>query len=403
MKKRTLSVLVVLSMVISMLGTALPAQAYAPPTPTAWTFMVYMAADNNLNDAAIVDLNEMEMAPSSDQVNVIALMDLYGPANTTAYRITHDTNPDAIASTVFTPPGGWSWATEANVGDPATLTEFVTKTAMAYPAQHYAVVLWNHGSGIRALTMSEPEYKYIALDETSSNSYIDIPELAGALDLVNTQIGGPLGVVAFDACLMQMAEIAHQLIGNTQMLVGSEEVVPGDGFPYDAILGDLALNPMMSCRQLSEAIVGRYAEEYAANEVYGNFTMSALDLLGMFSPGMGPISADISALGDAMATSGEWDSIFAARLTAESFNDADYIDLKDFAQRVNTMVTNPAVKAAAATLINDLGLTVFAKANGPKHPDAGGLSIYMPIAGEIDSVYSQVQFVTDTTWDEFLT
>jgi hypothetical protein len=40
-----------------------------------WTIMVYMDADNNLEDAGISDFNEMEVAGSTSDVAILVLMD----------------------------------------------------------------------------------------------------------------------------------------------------------------------------------------------------------------------------------------------------------------------------------------------------------------------------------------
>jgi len=40
-----------------------------------WTIMVYMDADNNLEDAGISDFNEMEVAGSTQDVAILVLMD----------------------------------------------------------------------------------------------------------------------------------------------------------------------------------------------------------------------------------------------------------------------------------------------------------------------------------------
>jgi hypothetical protein len=40
-----------------------------------WTFMVYMDADNNLDPAGLDDINEMEIVGSTDNVNIVVLLD----------------------------------------------------------------------------------------------------------------------------------------------------------------------------------------------------------------------------------------------------------------------------------------------------------------------------------------
>lgn len=71
-----------------------------------WNFLIYMDGDNNLEKFAIQDFNEMEMAGSSDEVNVLVLFDR-APGwdcsngdwtNTHLYRVLKDTDPHLINS-----------------------------------------------------------------------------------------------------------------------------------------------------------------------------------------------------------------------------------------------------------------------------------------------------------------
>ncbi len=101
---------------IALLVCGLPATARG----ATWTVMVYLDADNNLEPAGINDVNEMEWAPSSPDINVVVQLDRlpgYDDSNgdwteTRRYLITHDTNPTVIASTQVGPPLG-----ELNMGD----------------------------------------------------------------------------------------------------------------------------------------------------------------------------------------------------------------------------------------------------------------------------------------------
>ena len=43
----------------------------------AWTFMVFINGDNNLEGAGIEDINEMEMAGSSEDVNILVQFDFF--------------------------------------------------------------------------------------------------------------------------------------------------------------------------------------------------------------------------------------------------------------------------------------------------------------------------------------
>ena len=43
-----------------------------------WTFMLFMAADNNLEAATSIDINELEKYGSTDEVNFVAQIDRNG-------------------------------------------------------------------------------------------------------------------------------------------------------------------------------------------------------------------------------------------------------------------------------------------------------------------------------------
>ena len=41
-------------------------------TEKEWTVMVYLAGDNNLDSAGVIDLKEMKKVGSTEQINVVA-------------------------------------------------------------------------------------------------------------------------------------------------------------------------------------------------------------------------------------------------------------------------------------------------------------------------------------------
>src|SRR5215813_10933855 len=104
----------------------------------SWTFMVYMAGDNNLDPNALQDLREMKRVGSTAAVNVVAQLDrASGHASQRYYlRKGGKVSADAVAS-----------LGKVNTGDPKKLVDFITWGVKGYPADHYALILWNHGQG----------------------------------------------------------------------------------------------------------------------------------------------------------------------------------------------------------------------------------------------------------------
>ena len=105
---------------------------------TKWTFMVYMAGDNNLEAFGVMDLYEMKSAGSSDEVAVIAQIDKMSDQITRRYYLTsgQDLDADCVAE-----------LPEINTGDPQALEDFINWACSTYQADRYALVLWNHGTG----------------------------------------------------------------------------------------------------------------------------------------------------------------------------------------------------------------------------------------------------------------
>ena len=104
-----------------------------------WTMMVYLAGDNNLDGAGVVDLKEMKRVGSTDRINIVAQFDRAGSkGETSRFYLQKGT---ALAKDVKQKLG------ETNMGDPKVLEDFVTWSVKNYPADHYLLVLWNHGAG----------------------------------------------------------------------------------------------------------------------------------------------------------------------------------------------------------------------------------------------------------------
>jgi len=215
-----------------------------PQTQKDWTVMVYINSDNNLESAGIVDINEMEQVGSSDDVNIVVQIDRtagYDTSNqdwegTRRYYVEQDTDTNTIGSQLVEDIG------EVDMGSPQTLTDFATWAITNYPADHYMLVVWDHGGGwreraLRGLT------KNISWDDTSGGTSISIPELAEVMETLETYLGGNLDILGMDACLMGMAEVAYQIRNSVDYMVASEELEPGNGWPYDDFLARLVNAP----------------------------------------------------------------------------------------------------------------------------------------------------------------
>ncbi len=383
-----------------------PTSPWVQPTPTPtqvvsipkWTVMVYIDGDNNLEPNAIEDLNEMEMVGSTSSVNVVVQIDRIPGYDTSngdwtgarRYYVTKDYDPYTINSTLIQDLG------EVNMGSPQTLIDFVNWATTNYPANHYALIIWNHGGGFRKNTRY-PLTKDIAIDDTS-NDAISMPQLSYALSRISTLLGKRIDLFGMDACLMSMIEVAYEIKDYANVMVSSEENEPLDGWPYSRILTPLISNPSMSASALGSQIVNNFVAFYQGTE---NVTLSAIDLSKIGSLASLVSQFASAVINDNLTNTSQY--IYDANST-EYYGDQDFIDLYDFASIIvyDPYIYSASAKNLAGSIMSGIQNAVIAKGATFDITYNNGISIYFPYTPPIDARYPLTRFAQNTYWDEML-
>ena len=375
-----------------------------------WTVMVYMCADNNLEAAGIADINEMELVGSTEDVSILVQVDRRGKPDGSdddwegarRYYIRHDEDSSGIGSDVAYWFGAPGTDNEIDMGDPAELRDFVTWCVANYPAQHYVLVLWNHGDGWtiwRSPTVVVP--RAICFDDQSGHA-LDVDRIRTALE------GLPrLDIIGFDACLMQMAEVAYEVRGIADIAVGSQENEPEDGWDYEKALTGLCASPNTTAPwDLARAIVDSYTWYYSVDWVTQSaFRLEQSDDVAMAAKNLkDELIYRIEQ--DAYGTDADRirKAVKSARGSSREYY-VDYYDLEDFAANLVVVAgasasgisgdAKAAICARAQAVVDRLSDSwVYARGNG------NGLSIYLP--DKITPVYGYdyLQFEQDTHWSE---
>jgi len=388
-----------------------------------WAFMVYMAGDNNLDGAALRDIAEMARAGSTKDVNVLVQLDRLEDNLTRRFRITQGGGfkKDYIES-----------FGDTNTGDPQILYEFVKWAVDNYPADRYALILWNHGSGwwedakSRAsgpaekkprrrlfrqpvrypvpqehLNIPAPqEHRSICYDDTSGGDALDNRELRVVLAGICALLGRKIDLLGMDACLMNMVEVAYQLRESVNVIVGSEIEEPFDGWPYAEILTRLIARPRQDAAALARWIVKSYLLSYKGKDE--TVTQSALDVSRI-----GEMTAKVDALSASLLAALETDSklIEAAWRRSPRFYDDNYIDLACFTKNLRKKA-DADLQAKVVDLIAALkagkGRAILCQGKiGRQVRGTCGLSIYFPGDG-INTAYRNLDFSGDCKWIAFL-
>jgi len=246
-------------------------------------FMVYIAGDNNLDDAATNDILEIKSVKyTGEDLNILIQRD-YREESKNSKRfvikngsVTHELELG-----------------ETDTGESQTLTEFLNWGLKSYKAQRNILVIWNHGGGtldesipledgtvlsprrgnlfsktthlkrleVLKITEDEDRRKAIANDDAAGN-YLDNIEIKDVFENIDNSIAKKFDIIGFDACLMSMIEVQYQLKSYTKIIVGSEELEPNNGWDYARIVSYLVKNPNATNEEVVNEIITSYFDFY---------------------------------------------------------------------------------------------------------------------------------------------
>lgn len=361
------------------------------PTAKEWAILVYLNADNNLESYGYQDIAEMQVAGSTADVDIVVLLDTYAADGGDARKL-------------YVNQGGTSEIEnlgEVDMGDWQTLADFGTWAVQAYPARHYALVLWDHGDGWKSSSQSDRQlFKAFSTDDHGSSDGISISngDYAKALGAITAALGDKLDIIGFDACLMGMWEVAEATGPYAHTFVASEETIPLEGWSYDDFLVPLVGDPQMTAHQLGTLIVDTYYAETPENS-----TLSVVDLDTL--PDLRTALSDLA--GALLGNPTLYAAVETARQSAQMFYFFDdYRDLWDVADRIAALGGAPtSVTTAANAVVTQLGITIVHSQAHGSHPDAHGLSVYFPAhqsSMDPDYVGPGAVWSQGSTWDEFL-
>ncbi|WP_026658602.1 clostripain-related cysteine peptidase [Butyrivibrio sp. AC2005] len=157
----------------------------------------------------------------------------------------------------------------ADMGAAETLSAFVNFCSSYYPAEHNALIFWDHGGG--------PLWGFGA-DELFNLDGLLLPEMQNAMRKTMYYGDKKLDFVGFDACLMACIESMNVWKEFAQYYIASEELEPGDGWDY-SFLGNIS--DAYSVKDVANLIIDYFAEYYKrAVSDFNNpdITLSCVDL-----------------------------------------------------------------------------------------------------------------------------
>lgn len=330
-----------------------------------WTVLVFLNGHNNLDEFGAFNINQMEKIGSTDRVNVVVQWASAAADKTKRLLVTKDTDAENVTSAAV------EELPRVDMGDYKQLTEFIKWGVEKYPANHYFVDVWNHGSGWHRFDETKPVFRDISFDEFSGN-HITTVQLGTAMKDAAKAINRKIDIYGSDACLMQMMEVNAELAGAVDVAIGSEEVEPGEGWPYDTFLTNVDALTDMSATNVSKALISAFYDFYHAKSA--DVQLSAVDLNKQDAV-MNALTSVVSGLAGLTAT--ELKAVATSADSVQTFYYSDYADLPhlvDVFQKVAPAKMSVAL-GTLKTALNDY--VIHSQFNGAL-TNARGVSIWLP-------------------------
>lgn len=354
-----------------------PTALYDSSRP-AWTILYYAGADNGRGSFIWDDLNEMESAGLTDQVRVVAQVDWSegdptGFVDTSRYLIRPDNDPERLASEVVESLG------ETNMGDPATLANFLVWGMTTYPANRYALILSDFGGG----------WQGCCYDETTGtdiiNDRLSLSDIDQALAAAYNEMGGvSFEVIAFAAGLMGQLDVLQTIQPYGAYAVVSAGLMPGSSWDFQPVIAQLNANPLADGQQLSGDLVAAYVNyqrQIAGDE---NVGMAAVNLARVPA-----LTAATEALADTLLTDPALYGAIAAdarrgaqRYGNAALTDAEWIasvDLQHAAALIAENAPPGELQGAALAVSQAVSDSLVAYDHGQAIPYGRGIAIYWPV------------------------
>ena len=284
-----------------------------------YTLMLYMCASDLESECgfATEDLNEIMYGYTAGNLNVI--VQTGGTAewqNTVVaddrcqrYRVTED-GLELVDDSLGM----------QNMADSATLTDFIRYCSSNYAADHYGLVLWDHGGGVVG------GYGY---DENFGGDSMSLTEMSRALGDASVH----LDMLGFDACLMANFETCLMAAPYADYLIASEEPEPGCGWYYTDWIGKLSENCGIPPKRYGRQIIDDYITESGWDSPSMYSTLGMFDLQQVTQkllPALSQFSDDAVQ----QLSAGEYRRISQSRSNTRAVyqSELDHIDLLDYAQ-----------------------------------------------------------------------
>lgn len=375
-----------------------------------WTWMLYLLEDGTgLNGSK--DINEWEVNGSvRGRANYLVLYDAQVDSMDGVYYVTKD--PAGFNFNIQSPKVTKIFGTDPDMSNNETLEQFLMWVKDNYPAQHYGLTMWDHGSGI----FKSEENPGITKDFVGG---MKLWEMSDAVQSFKNETGQNIDVIGFDVCLLGQFETAYQFRNLADYVIASELTEPGDGWDYIAGFDTLTTNPDVDPGTTAKLISETYIESYSPGGSQGNTystqaVTSNIIMKEEFLPMMDSLADKLShylyELKPVIEESRN-QAWAAPNVQGGGEKNPNHRDLGNFLQNLTDKLEYPDhLRATAQNTLDAYNEMIISNGyTGSINEDATGVKIWMPqkISSEsyVKDYYLNPDLYLDisyTRWDEYL-
>lgn len=258
-----------------------------------------------------------------------------------------------------------------NMGASDTLTDFINYGVTNFESDQYSLIMWNHGAGAI--------YGYGA-DELFGYDSMDLGEMQIAFENAYASHNTRFELIGFDACLMGSVEVGHVLAPYSDYLLASEELEPGHGWDYEALMNQLSFNQNSSAISFGSAIIDGFVKQAQQQNTDEAITLSLVDLSKIDEVVTALDMLLVNLQASILTGDSAGESVLRARLEAESYGegsasipDSDMVDIIHYASLLRDVYP-----VQAGRLISAVEAAVVKNINSDLKPNASGMSMYIP-------------------------
>lgn len=297
-----------------------------------------------------------------------------------------------------------SQETKANMGLTSTLQSFITWGVQTYPADRISLILWNHGGAMRGVCYDE-NYSSDCLTNSEVKTAV-----ANSFSSLGRSTSDKFEWIGYDACLMQVQDIAEFNSQYFNYMVASEESEAGAGWDYDNWLDDAYAKK--TTPNILKAICDSFLAEQGSSS---DQTLSYLDLSYMatyksaWETMASTINSMISSYGKSnFQTLMKSCQYYGSDSDCEGYSYFGILDAKDVVNKIRaTSAFSSASTQTSAVLTAFNNLVAYSKA-GTKAGNSYGLCCFFPMKDgsgytcNTSSVYTSSQ-TNFTNWRSIVT